>query len=111
MISFLFITQAWAQDASALPMVNEEMSFGWLFVKTILAMIFILAMAFGFIRYLLPKLQGQVMKSSSRIQVIDRAGLEPRRALYVVKVGKKAALLSSSESGVTKVMDLDPEDL
>ena len=87
------------------------LSFGWLLVKTVLAMAFILALAFVVIRYLFPLFRFSGQARSSKIKVIDRAGLEPRRSLFIVRVGKKTALLGTSEQGISKVMDLSEEDL
>ena len=89
----------------------ESLSFGWVLIKTILAMSFILALAYVVIRYLFPLFRMGAQTKGSRIKIIDRAGLEPRRALYIVQIGKKTVLLGTSEHGLSKLMDLQEGDL
>lgn len=86
------------------------MSFGWLLVKTLLALSVILGMIVLLFRYIVPRIQGSHAPGNSRIRIIDRIGLEPRKILYMVKVGKKHMLLGTSEQGVHKLADLDPAD-
>lgn len=91
--------------------METGLSFGWLLVKTILAMAFILALAYVVIRYLFPLFRMGAQSRGSNIRIIDRAGLEPRRSLFIVRIGKKLALLGTSEQGISKLMDLEEEDL
>ena len=102
---YFFLAQI---DPNAVP----HMSFGWLLVKTLLALGFILALAFVFIRFVLPKLSFvQNIKQNVPIKILSRTGLENRKALYVIEVGKKKALIASTDHHVTKIFDLDDEDL
>ncbi|MBX7149094.1 flagellar biosynthetic protein FliO [bacterium] len=91
---------------------TTEMSFGWLLVKTLLALAFILALAFVFIRFLLPKLNfAQNIKQNVPVKILSRTGLEARKALYVIEVGKKKALIAATDHNVTKIFDLNDDDL
>lgn len=87
------------------------MSFGWMLVKTVLAMSLIIGLAYVTIRFILPMFYGKRISSRSKIKIIDRVGLEPRRSLFIVQVGKKTALVGTGEQGVTKVMDLEEQDV
>ncbi|MDO8518719.1 MAG: flagellar biosynthetic protein FliO [Deltaproteobacteria bacterium] len=92
-------------------MMETGISFGWLLVKTIGAMAFILGLAYVVIRYLFPLFRFGGQARGSHIQIIDRAGLEPRRSLFIVRIGKKTALLGTSEQGIAKLMDLEESDV
>lgn len=47
-----------------------------------------------------------------RVRVLERIALEPRRALYLVKVGERVLLLGAGEGGSpTLITELDPATL
>ena len=89
----------------------EGLSFGWLFVKTIIAMIAVIALAIWGIRHWMPRLQGLRPRPDSVIQILERFGLEPRKALYIIQIGKKRLLLGVSENQINKLADLDRSDV
>ena len=91
--------------------METGISFGWLFVKTIIAMVIVIGLAFVVLRYVLPRFQGAHRFSNSRIKILERFGLEPRKGLYIVKVGGKTALIGTSDHAVNKLMDLEEKDL
>lgn len=93
------------------PITEPGLSFGWLFVKTIVAMVIVIGLAFVVLRYLLPRFHGVARSSGSRIKILERFGLEPRKGLYIVQVGEKAALIGTSDHSVNKLMDLEAKDL
>lgn len=45
------------------------------------------------------------------ITVVDRVALDPRRTLFVVRVGPKALLLGGSDGGLSVLSELDPATL
>ena len=110
---FPLLAQAVAAGAvdPALPPAPPELSFGWLFFKTIVAMVLVIGLAFLTIRYVLPKIHLNRFRGSGNIRIIDRTGLEPRKNLYIVEVGTKLALVGTSEHGIEKLLDLDPSDV
>lgn len=85
----------------------EGLSFGWLFVKTIIAMVVVILLALWGIRHWMPRLHGLRPRPDSVIHILERFGLEPRKALYIIKVGKKQMLLGVSENQISKLADLD----
>lgn len=106
----LFPLLAFAQ--TTIPPADTGISFGWLLVKTVGAMVVIIALAFVVIRYVFPLFRwpaGRVGRS--QIRIIDRAGVDHRKALVIVKVGKKTALLGVTDQNVNKIMDLEEKDL
>jgi flagellar biogenesis protein FliO len=47
-----------------------------------------------------------------RVRVLERIALEPRRALYVVKVGERVLLLGAGDGGSpTLITEIDPATL
>lgn len=99
-----------ALDAAPIPAL-PDISFGWLFAKTVIAMVVVIFGAFFFIKFILPRLQFGHRASQSRIQVIDKLGLEARKALYIIGVGRKRILIGSGEQGLSKLADLELEDV
>lgn len=85
---------------------NTELSYGWLLLKTIGALAFILFLAILFIKYILPRLTYQASKKGSAIKVIEKFPLEARKSLWIVEVESKRLLLASSEQGLTKIDEL-----
>lgn len=92
--------------------MDQGLSFGWLFLKTVLAMVIVIALAFFVLRYLLPKLYFRGQGSSGRrIQILERINIEPRKALWIVQVGNHRALVGTSEQGMQKIFDLEDDDV
>jgi flagellar biogenesis protein FliO len=44
-----------------------------------------------------------------RLELIDRLGLEPRRSVYVLRVGSRYVAIASTEAGVQVLMELSPD--
>ena len=87
-------------------------NFAFLFLKTILAMVLVLGVAIVFIRYIMPRLYGpRVGGKQSLIHVVSRLSIEPRKALWIIRVGDKISLVGSAEQVITKIMDLEERDL
>ncbi len=87
-----------------------EMSFGWLLVKTLLALGLILGLAVVFIKYLMPKMAFTLKQSANqKIKITERLPLDARRSLLIVEVEGKRSLIGLSENGFSHVMDLNPK--
>ena len=91
--------------------MDTGISFGWLFIKTIAAMVVVIGLAFVVLRYVLPRFRWQQKGGASRIKVLERFGLETRKGLYIVQVGGKTALIGTSDHAINKLMDLETSDL
>lgn len=89
----------------------EGLDFGWLFLKTVAAMVLIIGLAILFIRYVMPRLQVGQLRSGKNIQIIERSGLEPKKGLYIIRVGSKLALVGTTEHAIGKIFDLEESDL
>jgi flagellar biogenesis protein FliO len=81
------------------------------YLKTMLALVAILALAYLVIRYWLPRMTGIQTSASGPIQVISRFALEPKKGLYIVKAGSEYMLLGTSESGIQYLTALKAEDI
>lgn len=106
----IFLFTLMAQE----PVLEDTgLSFGWLFLKTIIAMVIVIVLAFVFIRYIMPRLQlgRKGWRRGSSIKIIERTGLDPRKALYIIQVGRKIALIGTSDNSVNKIMDLEEKDI
>jgi flagellar biosynthetic protein FliO len=54
---------------------------------------------------------GQGFNSSKGIKIVECTGISPDKQLIVVTVGKKNMLLGVTPSSVSKICDLDDEDM
>ena len=53
----------------------------------------------------------RLLAGAINCRVIDRVELEPRRALYVVRVGQQAFLIGAAEGGIRKLAEIDADEL
>lgn len=98
-------------QAQTIPFQDNEVSFGWVLFKTMAILLFVIALALVFIRVILPKLQGGRNFETQSIRILGKVALDARKALFLVQVGKKTALIGASEQGINKIFDLDEPDL
>jgi len=89
----------------------QPLSFGWLFVKMILAMVVVLALAIWFMKYWLPRFYGVNQAAAGKIKVLFRFGLEPRKSLYVINLGKKNLLVGVTDHQLSTLAELSEEDV
>jgi len=91
--------------------VTGPASSGWLdYAKTLLVLGGVSIAAMVAARFWLPKLKRMSTSTTDHIQVFARCALEPKRSLYIVKAGKCAVLLGTSETGIHFMTALDPND-
>jgi flagellar biogenesis protein FliO len=90
----------------------NPLSGGWIeYAKLMFVVGGILILAFLTLRFWLPRMAGVGRPSSGPIRVLAHHPLEPRKALYVVGVGKTMLLMATSEAGIQLMTILDPNDL
>jgi flagellar protein FliO/FliZ len=80
----------------------------WVLVQTIMALAFVCGLAYVIFRVIMPRLSAG-FSSNNMVRIIDRIGLEARKNLYVVEVAGRWLLISSSDSGVQLIAELDAE--
>lgn len=54
---------------------------------------------------------GQGFNSSKGIKIVECTGIAPDKQLLIVTVGKKSMLLGVTQSSVSKICELDDEDM
>lgn len=109
MLSFFLLAESTiASTATNLP--EPSIDFSWLFIKVVLAMIVVCVTAYFGIKYLLPK--GSFIKKSSRseIEILERFPLEPRKSLYILKVGNRRVLIGTTENSVHSLLELEEKE-
>ena len=85
-------------------------SYGGMLVTTVVLLIVVCAVAWVVVRLLRRGLEGRPV-GEGVVTVMARVPLEPRRSLYVVRVGGKTLVLGASEGGLGLVTELDPDAL
>lgn len=81
---------------------------GGLLLTTVVLLVVVSVVAFVVVRLLRRGLEGRAV-GEKVVTVVARVPLEPRRALYVVRVGGRTLLLGASEMGLGLVTELDGE--
>jgi flagellar protein FliO/FliZ len=82
--------------------------YGGLLVTTVLLLIAVCVVAVVVVRLLRRGLEGRAV-GERLVTVLARVPLEPRRSLYVVRVGGKTLVLGASEGGLGLVTELDSD--
>jgi flagellar biogenesis protein FliO len=66
--------------------------------------------AFLLLRYLGRRVGGlREHSSGGRLEVVDRLGLEPRRSVYVLRIGSRYVAVASTEAGMQVLMEIPPD--
>jgi flagellar protein FliO/FliZ len=88
-----------------------SVSMGWGdYVRLMLVLCGILALAVVAIRLWLPKMSMWNKSGAGPIEICARLPLEPRRTLYIVKAANSYMLLASSEAGVQHLAVLNADE-
>jgi flagellar protein FliO/FliZ len=86
--------------------MGNSLNFLWMLAQTIFALALVCGLAYLIFRVILPRFTTNY-GLNNMVRVVDRVGLEARKSLYVIEVAGKWMLISSSESGITLVSELD----
>ena len=81
-------------------------SLGLLVVETVAILALIAAAAWLFVRFVAPRLRG--VKGKSRMRLLERLPLEPRRSLYIVEVDGAPHLFGVADGSVRLLKELEP---
>lgn len=65
---------------------TEAVSYGVSFAKMLMAMVFIICLAFFVLKYLLPKMTIARRNRDSQIKVLDYQPLEARKGIYLIQI-------------------------
>jgi len=81
------------------------------YFKLLLVLAGVLLLAILTVRYWLPRLTGVTHAAAGPIRVVSRFALEPRKNLYILKVGDDSFLIGTSESEIFYLTSLDTQSL
>ncbi len=105
------MTLLWLQTASTaidpLPAINTPLVE---YVEVLLVLAGILALAYVTLRFGLPRFLGMRTPTDGPIQMVARYPLEPKKTLYLVKVGSEVFLIGTSEGQVGYLTGVAPEN-
>lgn len=85
---------------------TSSVDFFLMLLQTVFALGLVCGLAYVIFRWVLPRLQA-ISSTNSMVRIVDRAGLDARKNLYVIEVAGRWLLIASSEAGVHLVSELD----
>ncbi len=90
---------------------GQSVDFTWLFLKTIIAMVVVIALAMFVLRYLLPRItQRRPRGLQTDLEIVDRFPLDSKKALFVLRVEGRRLLIAASEHYVGFIAELGRDD-
>ena len=94
----------------------EERSMGtsslvWATVKMLIVLVLVCLIAALVLRWFLPQLSGFKTSESDFVQVLKRIPLEPRKSIYLIRLGEEVHLLGVSDQNVNYLMPVPKEDV
>ena len=79
------------------------------FLRVVFILAAVVLLAYGAVRHWLPRVTGLRSLESGPIQILARTPLEPKKTLYLLKVGSEILLVGTSENQLHFLKALDPE--
>jgi flagellar biosynthetic protein FliO len=107
MCSLMFLL-AGPGDASPLPSADLP-SYGGLLLKTILALVIVIALAYALLRWGLKRLMPGHAAGGGEISILDRQPLDSRRQVVLVKAYGRYLLLGVGDGSVTLLTELEAD--
>ncbi len=101
-----------AQDpaVSSLAADATSVSFTWLFVKVVLAMVIVCFAAVGILKYLVPKTNFSKNAQGSQIEILERFALEPKKNLYILKIANQKIAVGTTENSIHPLLQIHNEE-
>lgn len=81
------------------------------YIEVLLALAGVLVLAYVLLRVGLPRVFGMQTSSGGPIQLIARYPLEPKKTLYLLKIGAQLLLIGTSESQVQFLTSIASENV
>src|SRR4051812_35239 len=81
-----------------------------LYAEVLLALGGVLVLAYVVLRVGLPRMFGLQLSKNGPIQIVGRYPLEPKKTLYLVKMGSQLLLIAASDSQVQFLTAVDPDN-
>ena len=88
---------------------TSTVSYGVVILQTFAVLVLIGAMAWAFVRFVAPRIG--MRTRSSRMKILERLPLEPRRSLYLVEVDGKSILVGVSEGSIRLLREVEAVDV
>ncbi len=88
----------------------ESPDFTWMFVKMLLGLGIVIALAFVFLKYAVPRMRFSKFKKTQWLDVIDRIPLSPKSSVYLVKLAGRYLTLGVSEESVNLIAEIAQEE-
>ena len=98
-------------QSEAVPELNDLNGPVWPYLRTMLVLALLIGCLLWLTRVWIPEFRARSQQATSGLHVVARLALEPRRSLYIVRIGTRSLLIGSSELGLSCVSPLEPEDL
>ena len=88
------------------------MDFTWLFIQMLATLAVVCIVAVLILRFVLPKLSwARKWQKTGNFELVDRFGLDYKRALYLVRVGKKHLVLGGTDQNLSLLTEISHEEL
>lgn len=88
------------------------MDFTWQFLNMVLILLVVCVGAVVLLRFFLPRWMGnRRWNKNGHFELISRYALDMRRALYLVRVGKRYFILGGADQGIHLLSEVSPDDL
>lgn len=88
------------------------MDFTWQFLNMLLVLLVVCVGAVILLRFFLPRWMGNKRwNKDGHFELIARYALDMRRALYLVRVGKRYFVLGGAEQGMNLLSEMAPSEL
>lgn len=88
------------------------MDFTWQFLNMLLMLLLVCVAAVVALKFFLPRMMGNKrFNQGGHFELIARYTLDLRRALYLVRVGKRYFVVAGAEQGLHLLSEISPADL
>lgn len=88
------------------------MDFTWQFLNMLFILLLVCVGAVVALRFVLPRMMGNKrFNKSGHFELLARYSLDFRRALYLVRVGKKYFVVGGAEQGLHLLSEISKDDL
>ena len=89
----------------------ETSSLLWSTLKMLIVLVLVCLIAIFTLRFFLPKLSGFRTEEGDFIQILRRIPLEPRKSIFLIRVGERYHLLGVADQNVNHLMEVPLEEI
>ncbi len=108
MMTFWVLGAATSTDATV---AASELDYSGLFIKMVILLILIVVMGFVLMRYLGHSAKARGRGSGAHFELISWFRLEPKKTVYLLKIGKRIFAVGSGDSQLNLLAEIDASDL